>query len=108
MIATLHRRSTQQPPIPGMTIISRDGRRIGKLKTAQDGYFRVDARFAFDYWLSTQIIESLEDGAIHLAIDKAQIGSAIVDMDCPEDDVLNLARLLDSARPQALVLAAAE
>jgi len=107
MTATLHRHSAQLMST-GTTIISRDGRRIGKVKAAQGGYFRVDARFAFDYWLSDQIIESVEDGTIRLVIDKAQIGSAIVDMDCPEDDLLNLASLLDSLRPHGLVLAPAE
>ena len=104
MIATSHPRPVHPSPGPGMAIFSRDGRRVGKVKAVQDGFFRVDARFAFDYWLSVRTIASLHDGAIELGINKAQIGSVIVDMDCPEDDVLNLARLLEPARPSGLTL----
>jgi hypothetical protein len=91
-----------------MVIYSRDGRRTGRVKEVRDGFLRVDARFAFDYWLSVHCIAGVRDGVVRLAIDKAQIGAAIVDMDCPQDDLLSLAELLEPARQPRLAYATVE
>ena len=81
------RRETPAPdsvPI-GAPVYSRDGRRLGVVKQVQERCFLVDARLAFDYWLSTRCVAVVDGGQVRLGVNKRDVGDYLVDMDCPED-----------------------
>lgn len=69
----------------GAAIYSRDRRCLGRVKEVGECCFLVDARFAFDYWLSTRAVVAVEEGRVLLGIDKRDVGDYLVDVDCLED-----------------------
>jgi hypothetical protein len=69
----------------GAIVITRDGHRLGRIKDAVTDCVLIDARFAFDYWLSSRAIARVAAGQVHLGIDKRQVGAYLVDRDCLED-----------------------
>ena len=69
----------------GAPIYSRDDRYLGKVKEAGRRCFLVDVRFAFDYWLSTRAVATVEDGRVLLGVDKRDVGNYLVDVDCLDD-----------------------
>lgn len=74
------------PILPvGLPVYTNDGRRIGRVKEAHERCFRVDVRFAFDYWLSMRAVAAVRRGRILLGVDKGQVEEYLVDIDCLDD-----------------------
>jgi hypothetical protein len=86
----------------GAWVYTRDGRRLGRVKEATTDCVLIDARFAFDYWLSSRAIAQITAGRVQLGIDKRQVGDYLVDRDCPEDFAA-----LPAVTPHPIVVAAA-
>src|SRR4029079_16713477 len=64
--------------IAGKAIVDADGRDIGRVKEVSDGYFRVNAPLAPDYWLSTAYVD--KDGDIvQLSLAKHEINAHKLD-----------------------------
>ena len=85
-----HESFQPETPMPatvpvGAPIYSRDDRRLGVVKEVTEHCFLVDARLAFDYWLSTRCVAAVTEGSVRLGVDKRDLGDYLVDMDCPED-----------------------
>ena len=72
-------------PTVGVAVHTRDGRLLGKVKEVRERCFLIDARLAFDYWLSTRCIATAGDDEVHLHVDKRDVNNFLVDIDCPED-----------------------
>jgi hypothetical protein len=84
----LHRETSIVVPttsVIGAVVYSRDRQRLGCVKDANADCMLIDARFAFDYWLSTRAIAQVMDGRVQLGIDKRQVGEYLVDRDCLDD-----------------------
>jgi hypothetical protein len=47
-------------PEPGSLVVASDGKELGRVKDVQDGYLKVDARWARDYWLSFEEVLSAD------------------------------------------------
>jgi hypothetical protein len=75
------------PPV-GIDVYTADGRRLGRVKRAHDRCIEIDARFAFDYWLSRRAVAAVHDDYVLLGIERARVGAYLVDPDCVEDDDL--------------------
>lgn len=71
--------------ILGSPIYTKDGRCLGTVKEAGPHCFRVDARFAFDYWLSMRAVAAIGEDSVRLGVEKREVGDYLVDIDCPED-----------------------
>jgi hypothetical protein len=69
----------------GLPVYTSDGRRIGRVKEADERCFRVDARFAFDYWLSMRAVAAVRRGRVLLGVEKSRVEEYLVDTDCLED-----------------------
>lgn len=68
-----HGRATVQV---GARVVSADGKQLGVVKDAMEDRFKVDVRWAPDYWLGTEIVDEASPQVIHLMISKQEIGSA--------------------------------
>jgi hypothetical protein len=62
-------------------VISADGKRLGHVKEVKPDRFLVDVRWAPDYWLGVETIESADDDVVELFISKQAIGSAKLHLD---------------------------
>lgn len=69
----------------GSSIYTKDGRCLGTVKEAGPHCFRVDARFAFDYWLSMRAVAVSGEDRVLLGVEKREVGDYLVDIDCLED-----------------------
>ena len=60
----------------GAHVMTADGKQIGTVKDVRDDRFKVDVRWAPDYWLGTETVESAAGDSVQLLITKEAIGSA--------------------------------
>jgi len=65
-------------PHEGQIVVTLDGFELGHVKEIKHGYFKVDARRARDFWLSTRAVGSNDSGTLrlnltHTALEKAKI-----------------------------------
>jgi hypothetical protein len=60
----------------GAQVMSDDGKRVGLVKDVKVDRFLVDARLAPDYWLGSEVIESVSEGIVQLCITKEAVSSA--------------------------------
>ena len=60
----------------GMPVISADGKVLGKVKEVRGDTFKVDARWALNYWLGQEVVEDTTKGLVHLVVTKQAVGSA--------------------------------
>ena len=61
---------------PGAAVLSSDGKPLGTVKEAHYDRFLVNARWAPDYWLGTETIDSSSDNQVQLILTKNAIGAA--------------------------------
>src|SRR5581483_5128714 len=73
------------PPLLGLSVYTRDGHRLGRVKTIRHGCFLVDVRFAFDYWLPLRCVAQQTAQRLLLVLAKRDIADYLVDIDCPTD-----------------------
>lgn len=66
---------------PGAQVMSADGKRLGVVKDVREDRFKVDARWAPDYWLGTETIDNASDDIVQLFVTKANIGSAKIHLE---------------------------
>jgi hypothetical protein len=62
----------------GARVLTADGKELGKVKAVREDQFKVDVRFAPDYWLGRETIEEITPEAVQLKIEKTEVGSAKV------------------------------
>lgn len=62
----------------GARVVTADGKQLGKVKDIREDQFKIDARFAPDYWLRVDTIEEIEADVVQLGIDKTDLGAAKV------------------------------
>lgn len=60
----------------GDRVITSDGKDLGLVKEIKPDCFKVDVRWAPDYWLGTEIVDSAEQGIVQLFITKEGVGPA--------------------------------
>jgi len=60
----------------GDRVVSADGKDLGLIKEIKADCFKVDVRWAPDYWLGTEIVDSAEQGIVQLFITKDGVGPA--------------------------------
>jgi hypothetical protein len=65
----------------GAMVVTADGKQLGHVKDVKADRFLVDVRWAPDYWLGTETIESISDESVELFISKQAVGSAKLHMD---------------------------
>jgi hypothetical protein len=53
---------------PGLAVISGDGKRLGKVKEVSGSYFKVDAPWHRDYWLSAELILDEDNRSLFLQV----------------------------------------
>ncbi len=58
------------PETVGAAIFARDGDQFGYVKDVRGGYFKVDAPWARDYWLSCVYVARYEENQVWLSITK--------------------------------------
>lgn len=54
----------------GADVVTRDGQKVGSVKEVYGSWFKVNARFQMDYWLSMDSVASLAPDTVTLAFDK--------------------------------------
>ena len=59
----------------GLPVMSADGKLLGKVKEVRGDTFKVDARWALNYWLGNEVVEHTIKGVVQLAVTKQAIGS---------------------------------
>lgn len=69
-------RSSYTTVNPGADVMSADGKRLGIVKEALQDRFLVDVRWAPDYWLGTETIDSADGEVVQLLLTKDAIGPA--------------------------------
>lgn len=47
-------------PEPGSVVVASNGKELGRVKDIQDGYLKVDVKWAKDYWLSYEEVLSAD------------------------------------------------
>ena len=62
--------------IEGDRVVTADGKQLGVVSEIKAERFKVDVRWAPDYWLGTDIVESTEQGIVQLFITKDGVGPA--------------------------------
>ena len=60
----------------GDRVITSDGQELGLIKELKPDCFKVDVRWAPDYWLGTEIVDTVEQGIVQLLITKEVVGPA--------------------------------
>ncbi len=91
--------------IEGASIYSRDGQRLGRVKEVRDRCLLVDARFAFDYWISLKAVAGIRAGRVLLGVDRHEVEQYLVDIDCLDDfDDLPAVLGVDGAVPLAVAV----
>ena len=61
---------------PGAAVMSADGKRLGVVKEAHMDRFLVDVRFAPDYWLGTETVDTSDSEIVQLILTKDAVGPA--------------------------------
>jgi hypothetical protein len=72
----------------GDRVVTADGKELGLIKELKPDCFKVDVRWAPDYWLGTEIVDSAEQGIVQLFITKEGVGPAKLHGDGIDDSVL--------------------
>jgi|SoiMethySBSTD1v2_1073268.scaffolds.fasta_scaffold3322717_2 hypothetical protein len=75
------------------TVVTKDGKELGRVKEYQAPAFLVDVRRHFDYWLSETIVASATAERIELAISEADVPA--YKMDNPHDHNEFMAKVPD-------------
>ena len=57
----------------GTPVIAADGKKLGVVKETEGQYFKVDARWKRDYWLTMDEIVSADEGVVRLAISSNEV-----------------------------------
>ena len=60
----------------GARVMSADGKQLGLVKDVRIDRFLVDVRWAPDYWLGTESIDTASEELVQLVITKEAVGSA--------------------------------
>ena len=63
-------------PAIGAPVMSADGKRLGLVKETWADRFRVDARWAPDYWLGNETIDNSSEELLQLLITKEGLSAA--------------------------------
>jgi hypothetical protein len=72
----------------GDRVVSSDGKELGLVKELKPDRFKVDVRWAPDYWLGTEVVDSAEQGIVQLIITKEGVGPAKIHSDNIDDSSL--------------------
>jgi len=67
-------------PAVGATVITIDGRELGKVKEVSDGWFKVDARLRRDYWLASDLIETSSAMTVQLSFARERLSDLKSDL----------------------------
>ena len=67
----------------GATVVTSDGKELGRVKKVDESAFLVDAPRQFDYWLSNEVAASATEERIDLSIGESDL--AAYKMDNPHD-----------------------
>jgi hypothetical protein len=59
---------------PGYAVIAGDGKRLGTVKETSGSYFKVDAPFHRDYWLSSELIREEVESGVVLELNGREVG----------------------------------
>ena len=59
----------------GAKVLSADGKQLGRVKEADKHRFRVDARWAPDYWLGMDMVAEATEERLELLITKGALGA---------------------------------
>lgn len=70
----------------GAPVVALDGKHLGKVKEVRDIYFKVDARWRRDYWLTTNEVMSADANQALLLIPSDEVN--LYKMDRPGHDGL--------------------
>jgi|GEM_PF-3213150 len=57
----------------GVPIIAADGKKVGVVKETEGNYFKVDARWKRDYWLTNDEVVAADENAVRLAISSREV-----------------------------------
>jgi hypothetical protein len=57
----------------GALVIDRDGEELGTLSASHEGYFKVNAPRAFDYWLPFDTLDRVDGDRVVLTLTKDQV-----------------------------------
>lgn len=68
------RDSRSLPPEEGASVLTIDGKRLGKVKANAPGHFKVYVRWGRDFWLSRELIRRHEPGSVILNVSRGSIG----------------------------------
>jgi hypothetical protein len=60
----------------GAIVMSADDKRLGMVKEVRPDRFQIDVRWAPDYWLGTETIESASPEQVRLVLTKQGVGPA--------------------------------
>ena len=61
---------------PGLPVMSSDSKLLGRVKEVRGDTFKVDARWAFNYWLGNEVVENTAKGLVQLVVTKQAVGTA--------------------------------
>jgi hypothetical protein len=67
----------------GLTVRTQEGDEIGQIKEIESGSFKVDASMERDYWLSAELVETVEDNSARLTLSRDHLNE--LKADSPED-----------------------
>jgi hypothetical protein len=59
-----------------MPVMSADGKLLGTVREVRGDAFKVDARWAFNYWLGQEVVEHTTSGIVQLLVTKQALGGA--------------------------------
>lgn len=54
----------------GADVVTADDQRIGAVKETEAGHFKVDVRWARDYWLDSMLVREWDEGRVVLSVRK--------------------------------------
>jgi hypothetical protein len=60
----------------GARVITADGKQLGVVKEVRADRFKIDVRWAPDYWLGPEVVDNVGDDLIQLFITKEGVGAA--------------------------------
>ncbi len=83
----------------GARVFSADGDELGHIKEVRGDYFKVDAPMARDYWLSRDVVSTVEPDGVTLTVDKDQLGDVKLDELMGEMEEGNLPPAVGAAEP---------
>ena len=65
----------------GARVMSSDSKQLGLVKEVRGDQFRVDVRWAPDYWIGNESVDDVSEDTVQLLVTKGDIGSAKLHLD---------------------------